>query len=524
MFSPKPSGPPRGFDFDPDLDPDDDDNDTEDYNVYEDYPDDDVEDYLEEDEENDEDFGPDLDGGLIDPGEEIKPPWWNPDQGDMPVPGNPQGTKPFIIGGPPIDKGVIPEILPDKGQIANLLDTNPGAKTILRILANASNSSAYNKIVGAWLKSIITDSELTQQLDKWNLSADFKPLLNFADRIEAVFPFKNEKFAPMTDVEVEAYARDVLGDYHTKELTQMFNEIDAISIKPTSPIMRVWADSHSAPMDFVRSAHAKFQRTGSIAGKMTTKNPFGDMSKTIDDLDDELKDHLSEDPLFGTVIKHPLLFWVSPITPNMIDFINKGLAQKQAAVKDALKNKNWNSYIYLHERPYRIDAFEDVMNDMTDEEYWNTLSDIWVDSESIGTEPERWKGLLMSNRGSKEFFMRDDERDELAKLPDKFTVYRGYSENDPEEFGMSWSTDPLVAEWFARRFARNNDKIILEELQVAKDEVFAYVTRRGEDEIILDMRKAKKRMVEKKLLPSKSKTQQAKQEKARRAKRRKKKS
>lgn len=509
-------------DFDPD--PDETDDDTEDYNVYEDYPDDDVEDYLEEDEENDEDFGPDRDGSLIDPGEEIIPPWWNQGQGDIPIPGNPQGTKPFIIDGPPIDKGVVPDILPDRGVIAYLLHTNSGAKTILRILANASNSSVYNKTVGDWLKGIITDSELTQQLDKWNLRADFKPLLNFADRIKAVFPFKNETFTPMTDVEVEAYARDVLGDYHTKELAMMFNEIDAISLKPTSPIMRVWADSHSTPMNFIRSAHAKFRRTGSIAGKMSNENPFGDMSKTIDDLDDELKDHIYENGIFGKHIKHPLLFWMAPITPNMIDFINKGLAAKQAAAEDALKKKNWNSYIYLHERPYRIDAFEDIMGSMTDEEYWSHLSDIWVDSENIGAQPERWKELLMSNRGSREFFMRDDERAELAKLPDKFTVYRGYSENDPEEFGMSWSTDPLVAEWFARRFARNNDKIIMEELEVAKDEVFAYVTRRGEDEIILDMKKAKERMAKKKQLPSKSKTQQAKQEKARRSKRRKKKS
>jgi hypothetical protein len=101
--------------------------------------------------------------------------------------------------------------------------------------------------------------------------------------------------------------------------------------------------------------------------------------------------------------------------------------------------------------------------------------------------------------------MNDDERAELGKLPNKFTVYRGYSSGDPEEFGMSWSTSKDVAEWFARRFARDEDDIILEELQVAKEEVFAYLTRRSEEEIILDMRIAKEKSVKRTKLGPKGK-------------------
>lgn len=209
-----------------------------------------------------------------------------------------------------------------------------------------------------------------------------------------------------------------------------------------------------------------------------------------DGIDEELKDHAYEDPVFGLSIKHPLFFWIAPINPEVTDLINASFAKKRASADEALRQKNWGRYIYLHERPYRIDAFEDVMDEMTDQEYWSRLSDIWVDSENIGAQPDRWRDLLLSDRGSRQSFMTDDELAEFAALQPRFTVYRGYSENDQEEFGMSWSTDAGVAEWFARRFAREDDKIFMEEMEVSKDDVFAYLTRRGEEEIILDMRTA----------------------------------
>lgn len=225
-----------------------------------------------------------------------------------------------------------------------------------------------------------------------------------------------------------------------------------------------------------------------------------------DGIDEELEDYVYDDPLFGPSIKHPLFFWIAPITPEVTDLINASFAQKRASADEALAKKNWSRYIFLHERPYRIDAFEDVMDDMTDQEYWGRLSDIWVDSENIGAQPSRWRELLLSERGSRESFMNENERAELAKLPQKFTVYRGYSENDQEEFGMSWSTDAGVAEWFARRFARDDEKIIMENLEISKDDVFAYVTRRGEDEIILDMRNVVERTAKKQQLPRKPRT------------------
>ena len=372
------------------------------------------------------------------------------------------------------------------------------------VLENAEQSKPYRDIVSKYLAGDIDDNELADALSGFGLDNQFDYIKANAFDIAEVFPFDDEKLSPMTDDEVTQFAQDELGDAITQQTENMFAEMSATGIKPTDALGRAWAYSYGIPMNFMKSAFSKYNRKGTISGKMDSNNPFGDMSKTLDDLDEELQEYLQDDDLFGQTIKHPLLFWIGPVTPNMVDYINKGIEAKRETLDRAFKDKNWSRYIYAHERPYRIDAFEEVMDEMTDEQYWENLSSIWVDSESIGMEAERWRGLLQSNRGSREFFMNADEKEEFSTLPERFTVYRGYSRGDKEEFGMSWSTDRNVAEWFARRFSNDRQDIIVEELEVSKDGVFAYMTRRGEAEIILDMRDAKKKLTKRtKLKPTK---------------------
>jgi hypothetical protein len=372
------------------------------------------------------------------------------------------------------------------------------------VLENAEQSKPYRDIVSKYLAGDIDDNELADALSGFGLDNQFDYIKANAFDIAEVFPFDDEKLSPMTDDEVTQFAQDELGDAITQQTENMFAEMSATGIKPTDALGRAWAYNYGIPMNFMKSSFSKYNRKGTISGKMDSNNPFGDMSKTLDDLDEELQEYLRDDDLFGQTIKHPLLFWIGPVTPSTVDYINKGIEAKRETLDRAFKDKNWSRYIYAHERPYRIDAFEEVMDEMTDEQYWENLSSIWVDSESIGMEAERWRGLLQSNRGSREFFMNADEKEEFSTLPERFTVYRGYSRGDKEEFGMSWSTDQNVAEWFARRFSNDRQDIIVEELEVSKDGVFAYMTRRGEAEIILDMREAKKKLTKRtKLKPTK---------------------
>ena len=77
--------------------------------------------------------------------------------------------------------------------------------------------------------------------------------------------------------------------------------------------------------------------------------------------------------------------------------------------------------------------------------------------------------------------MNEADRQALQNLPDKITVYRGYVPRQNKN-GLSYSLDRSKAEWFAKRFA-DNGKVIVK--KVEKTDIFALLTDRNEDEVIL---------------------------------------
>lgn len=225
---------------------------------------------------------------------------------------------------------------------------------------------------------------------------------------------------------------------------------------------------------------------GGITGRMsddTTRKALEDLMRDANEpLDKDLEAFVEFNNEMGMpIVRHPLVMWIGPMMPGMI---NKQYRQKLEAVGEARKSKNWSSYIYLHERPYRLDAFMDVKDEMDDKDYWSLLSDIWVDSENIWQNKDLWKSALSSKRPGKSNMMKKDELDELDSLPDKIKIYRGYIKGKNQN-GFSWTTDKAKATWFSGRLARGGEKPLVAEATVSKKDVVAYFTRRGESEVVL---------------------------------------
>ena len=83
------------------------------------------------------------------------------------------------------------------------------------------------------------------------------------------------------------------------------------------------------------------------------------------------------------MIKHPLVFSIFH-TDIQNYIINKQFEWKKKEVKEALRKGKWGSFIFLHERPYRLKAFASIAHKIKDSKvYWDILGDIWVDSENI---------------------------------------------------------------------------------------------------------------------------------------------
>ena len=86
----------------------------------------------------------------------------------------------------------------------------------------------------------------------------------------------------------------------------------------------------------------------------------------------------------------------------------------------------------------------------------------------------------------KQALMYDDEYKTYKDLPETFTVYRGVTPGRNPD-GMSWTRDLSKADWFSRRFG---DGYVLEGIANKKD-VLAFFSRRGEEEVVIEVKKVK---------------------------------
>jgi len=226
-----------------------------------------------------------------------------------------------------------------------------------------------------------------------------------------------------------------------------------------------------------------------------------------EDLDPELDASICEGG-FGWMLHHWAVIDIA-YNPMFNKRYNDTLRHKREAREDAEAEGDWNTYVFLHERPYRRNAFADIASELDDAEYWDLLHSLWVDTENPWqwTDEDPWTGetidwvrvffvggldepdyvgVFGDRPGRYEHFMDDVDKRAFDVLDDEILIYRGYIDRASPD-GWSWTTDHLIGLWFSRRFA--NDDVTRQHLvvgKVRKDDVIAYSQGRGESEVIVD--------------------------------------
>ena len=207
------------------------------------------------------------------------------------------------------------------------------------------------------------------------------------------------------------------------------------------------------------------------------------------ELDAELIPYLDNSPPFP-VLQHPLV--TIPYTgDNRV--ANMLLAQKKETLRVARENKKWSTYVFAHERFYRINAFVQVEYEINDDDYWNILSSVWIDADNIWFHKVAWRYLWNSSRSNKHLTMNEDEQTSLANLPDKITVYRGTSIRKGIH-NLSWTLDKERAKWFAQRHNSTHTGFLISGV-TQKKHVHAHFKSRSEEEIIVESRFVKNKTI-----------------------------
>jgi hypothetical protein len=184
-----------------------------------------------------------------------------------------------------------------------------------------------------------------------------------------------------------------------------------------------------------------------------------------------------EDGALGKQLRHPLVYLV-PMWDN-----GRANAYYQQKVKDsqeALAQGKYQKFVYLHERPYRLDAFIEVADRLTDTEYWKLLGSIWTDTENQWQNLDKWSELLDSDRPSKNYLMDEEEDQFLRSLPDTVTIYRG-CQKELNQKGLSWTLKRDKAKFFANRLGKRG--IVLQRT-ISREQIVALFMGRNEWEVV----------------------------------------
>ena len=163
----------------------------------------------------------------------------------------------------------------------------------------------------------------------------------------------------------------------------------------------------------------------------------------------------------------------------------------------ALVDHDYDRFLSLHGHEDALAAFISIQDSLDGEEYWRLLRGVWVRAEQVQPR-DTWKDLLSQHSEWRATMMTDEERADLASLPDQVMVYRGVG-NPEHTHGFSWTLDRQRAEWFAYRFLgaplaamfrltnfdpQHRPEPTLITGQVAHADVIAYLQQRDEEEIV----------------------------------------
>lgn len=161
--------------------------------------------------------------------------------------------------------------------------------------------------------------------------------------------------------------------------------------------------------------------------------------------------------------RHPLCVMVPFMDSDFEwDMIEKMITHKKESLE---KTQSASTWIFLHERPFRLEALLNCPFDVDHE----LLMDVWIDCEGPWLNKDVWLSL---------FKRYETEYDHSLDEVDVKYLYRGGSDD-----GISWTTKRETAEWFAKRF---NGEGVIYRIPYERNHAVAYTNGRDEHEVIVD--------------------------------------
>lgn len=212
---------------------------------------------------------------------------------------------------------------------------------------------------------------------------------------------------------------------------------------------------------------------------------------TQEELDPELEPFVEEiedgGPFDGALrLAHPLVL-MFPFSERMNAQANAILKQKKASVQRAIEKGNWDTFVFLRERPFRMNAYMTATL-MAGDPLPDVFLDVWSDTELPSSHLDAWVSLWKgwAHREPGYLAPSPEDLEVLMRLRDQGTVqvWRGVgTEGVPR--GLSWTLNKKTAMWFAERFTTTPGDAHVICGWVPGNKIISYTNARREEEVVV---------------------------------------
>lgn len=216
---------------------------------------------------------------------------------------------------------------------------------------------------------------------------------------------------------------------------------------------------------------------------MNTDDPDGflELSARLEPLRPELHQYLDrrENAIW---IRHP--FCNMRIDINHCAWVHSIIDEQTAEADACFEAQDWEGYINCIEKYSQAEWLDKYAHLLPDDRYWALLGRIYENQRCPWHNWYLYHGLFRADRPGRENLMTLEEQSILARLPDRLTVYRGYTDDDEEKGyadGIAWTLHRPTAIWFANRHREAMDPRLITG-NVRKHDVWAYM---GDGDLLL---------------------------------------
>ena len=162
----------------------------------------------------------------------------------------------------------------------------------------------------------------------------------------------------------------------------------------------------------------------------------------------ELHEYLDKTPC-GLFIRHP--FCNDSIRDiNRCAAIHARIDRQTAKANACFEAGDYEGYLRCVDLTFRPDFLKKDAWLFSDAQYWRLLRTTYDDQKHTACHREVFETLFADERPSREHLMTAEERKALARLPDVFTVYRGFGDEEYAD-GIAWTLHRPAALWYAHR-------------------------------------------------------------------------